>query len=122
MHTKVPGVTLGADTNFVHYTGHDLSASYAQLVALLGPHNSEGDKYKVTTAWELTFTTKSGEAQAVYLSDRKQTFEYDSDLWTVEEMRRSPRMSWMVRGRGPYGLEEFVEVMKTAINSLGVGG
>lgn len=118
MDTKVPGVKVGADTNFVHYTGHDLEASYAQLVALLGPHTTEGDQYKVTTGWDLTFTTSSGQDIVVYLSDRKQTSEYDPDLWTVQEMRASPHMTWMVRGRGDEGLNEFCKAMQEAIAKL----
>lgn len=68
-------------------------ASFADLVALLGPPNADGDGQEVSTAWNVEF---GGEHYHIY--DYKQTNLYREGLPSVTEFRNLPAYSWHVGG------------------------
>ncbi len=68
-----------------------ITASYARLVELFGPPNSEGDGYKVSTEWCLKHN-----GRRFRLYDYKDTNLYDSDNPSVEEFRNLKSFEWHV--------------------------
>jgi hypothetical protein len=61
--SKLPkDITLGGDQNGTSLNGY-ITVAYADLVALLGKPNSEGDRYKTDANWDLTVR---GKAMSIY--------------------------------------------------------
>lgn len=103
----VPGVVLGGDLNGTCAKG-SLRTSFGELVRLFGPPNGNGDGYKVSTEWVLTY---GGQPFSIY--DYKGTRSYESDLPTVEEFRRLPEYDWHIGGR--VDARPFIAAITTAI-------
>ena len=111
--TKVPGVTLGGNMNGTSLRG-EFVASFAQLRALLGDPNSDGDGYKVSTEWVLTFR---GSTFTIY--DYKATALYDDEPLSVEAFRGLPSYSWHVGApsvAAPQTVLDFIRAMLDAVN------
>lgn len=113
MTTKIPGVTLGGDLNGTSLCGY-VEASYAQLKALLGEPNADGDGYKVSTEWVCTFEDKT-----FTLYDYKETNLYDDkDAPSVEEFRALKSYDWHIGGNSREGAERFKVAIQKAIREL----
>jgi hypothetical protein len=113
--TKVPGVTLGGENCGTSLAGY-LSASYKDLVKLLGRPNCEGDGYKVSTEWVLTFR---GETFTLY--DYKETRTYDRDLPSVQAFRRLPMFDWHI-GANSKNVSAFRDAIGAALDALDSDG
>jgi len=108
--TKIPGVTLNPD-------GMDggqvatIEAPYASLAALLGPPNAEGDGYKVSTWWLITF-----EGHTFGIRDYKATKLYGADLPAVAKFRKLPMYEWSICGSSERPvLDKFVAALRAAL-------
>lgn len=109
--SKIEGVTLGGDINGTSRQGY-LTASYAQLVALLGEPNNCGDEYKVSTQWTVTF---AGKVFTIY--DYKETNLYgDKDAPSVDQFRALPSYEWHIGAHGD--ASDFIAMMKRALNTV----
>lgn len=90
--TKVPGITLGGDYAGTSLLGY-MEASYRDLVRVLGKPNAEGDQYKVSTEWVVTF---AGRTFTIY--DYKVTRLYDRGGISVKAFRALPKFEWHIGG------------------------
>lgn len=114
--TRVKGVFLGGDIYETSLRDY-VNASYADLVHLLGEPNGEGDGYKVSTIWELTF-----EGHTVTLYDYKETNLYDDkSAPSVEEFRALPSYNWHLGGRRDLPVDKFKAAFNVALQGIGSG-
>jgi hypothetical protein len=67
------------DPSGTSFHNQTVSATYDQLVAILGPHNCDGDSDKVTTEW--TVKGPNGEVLTIY--DWKETSVHDVRGWAT---------------------------------------
>lgn len=91
--TKIKGIYL-SDGEIGGSLVTEFTASYADLVTLLGEPNSTGDEYKVSTEWNLEL--EDGTNFRIY--DWKMTSLYDSDGLSVEDFRKLPSYEWHLGG------------------------
>jgi hypothetical protein len=93
------------------------TASYKQLVTLLGPPTevkpgrTDG---KISTSWKV-FDNLTGIEFEVY--DYKMTNLYSREMPSVEEFRNMPSYDWHVRGAfiPSHVIDEFAESVKNAV-------
>jgi hypothetical protein len=112
--TKAAGVTLGnpglqGGTSLAGY----LTASYRDLVKVLGRPNCEGDQYKVSTEWVLVFKNR-----CVTLYDYKDTKLYSRDLPSVQTFRRQDSYEWHIGAGSQADIDGFRQAILGAIESL----
>lgn len=112
--TKIPGVTLGGEHNGSSLAGY-MSAPYKALRTLLGPPNCEGDGYKVSTEWVVTF---GGQTYTIY--DYKETRGYDRDLPSVRTFRALPVYDWHIGhgGGSRANISAFRNAVMAAVEAL----
>ncbi len=82
-----------------NHGGHllgEVSASYAQLVALLGKPNSDGDDYKVTTEW-IVKDSQTGQFFTLYAWKATRKYD-DKSAPTVAKFRKLPSYDWHIGG------------------------
>lgn len=107
--SKISNITNGGSANDTSLCGY-LPAPYAALADLLG-EPGEGDGYKVSTEWVVTFKGKT-----FTLYDYKVTSQYEgSDAPTVEEFRAWPTFEWHVGAHTEKAAQEFIAVMSDAV-------
>jgi hypothetical protein len=84
---------------------------YAHLEALLGPPNAEGDGYKVSTWWLLSF-----EGVTFGIRDYKATRMYGAELPAVAKFRKLPMYEWSICGTSARPvLDKFVAALRAAL-------
>lgn len=92
----------------------DFICSYNDLKKVLGPHNAEGDGYKVTTEWVLQ--SPDGDVLTVY--DWKCTVAYspeDEEMFTEEDLRSDRDVVWHIGGRSLVAAERFHQYLRAKI-------
>ncbi len=94
-----------ANVDGTSYHGDDVEATFAELVAVLGPPNQAGDGYKVSSEWTLVRVDRKAVA---VLYDYKMTSLYDPEYPSVEEFRKL-RSSWHVGAHKPEVSREFAQ-------------
>lgn len=109
--TRVEGVTL-SDEMSGSLQGY-LTASFDDLVWLLGPPNSSGDEYKVSTRWVLVF-----KGIPVRLYDYKETSLYETGLMSVSQFRQLPVYQWHVGAKSSTEARAFVAHMQKHLSKI----
>lgn len=112
--TKIEGMYLADNRSGGSLAGY-MTCSYKDLRAVLGPPNSKGDEYKVSTEWVLLYR---GKTWTIY--DYKETRTYDRSLPSVRAFRALPEFEWHIGGAGTAGIEEFKAAILSAINGATV--
>ena len=113
MKSKIKGYKVGGNMNGTSYHGHNVRATYSQLVKLLGtPEESDG--YKVSGEWCLE--GPNGETVTVY--DWKSTSLYDGDGPSVADFRadRTPQ-SFHIGGHEAADTLRFQEAIDNALKN-----
>lgn len=89
-----------------------VTASYADLLAVLGEPAAESDGYKVSTEWTVTHIATNS---CVTLYDYKETSLYDEDLPSVELFRASPSHDWHIGATSKLAAAAFRRELLDAI-------
>lgn len=115
--TKIKGIYKSYDADAGGSLAGYVTASYADLVILLGDPNSEGDEYKVSTEWNLEL--EDGTQFRLY--DYKETSLYASDLPSVEKFRAQKSYSWHLGGPNPGGYGSHNGWVNTVVGLISGG-
>lgn len=106
-------VNKNADIIGTSFHNAVVSATYAELVEILGPPLEDDDGYKVSTSWR--FSGENG-LEPVSLYDWKVTALYDDELPTVKKFRASTvPYEWHVGARSKATAEKFADWLNSLV-------
>lgn len=105
----IPWLKFGCNPDGTFFQG-EFTASYAELVQLLGPPNSERDDHKVSTEWNLLHRR-----DPITVYDWKMTAQYQVGLMSVEEFRALPSYEWHVGAHSESAAREFIAAVRKAL-------